>query len=68
MQYNYYYLINYGKNEVVVLSESSTKAIELWINHKNDERERDNLSRSFEPSNFSIKEISREDLVIKASD
>lgn len=68
MRYKYYYLITHGDKKYLILAGSSQEAIDIWIKEKNTERMEEGRKVMFNPSNFSIEEIIREDFVIKASE
>ncbi|MDT0159261.1 hypothetical protein [Bacillus sp. AG4(2022)] len=66
MEYNFLYLIETGNNSVVVSAKNSIEAVSLWIEQKNKEREADGRLIKFNPQNYSVKQIEREDLIIGA--
>ncbi|WNB93409.1 hypothetical protein [Bacillus sp. NEB1478] len=66
MEYNFLYLIESGNNSVVVSAKNSIEAIGLWIEQKNKEIEEDGRLVKFNPTNYSVKQIEREDLIIRA--
>ncbi|PHD08595.1 hypothetical protein COF54_11400 [Bacillus toyonensis] len=69
MRGKYLYLIEYNSIKFVVSAKGAVEAIDLWIQEKNRENKEDyNLTKEFRPADFSITELVREDLVIKASE
>lgn len=57
-----------NKNKFVVSAENTQQAIKLWFESKNKEYQEDNRPLEFNPRDFSIRELEREDLVIRASE
>lgn len=68
MEYKNYYIINHGKEKHLILALSSQEAINAWIQKKQSEREEEGRKMKFNPANFSIEEITREDFLVKASE
>ncbi|KYD02652.1 hypothetical protein B4102_0246 [Heyndrickxia sporothermodurans] len=67
MEYNNYYLIRYGNDKILVLAKNPQDAVNIWIENKNEQLKKDGRYLDFNPREFSVEELEREDLVIKAS-
>lgn len=68
MEYKHYYLIRYGKDKILVLAKNSQEAVNIWIENKKEQLKKEGRYLEFNPKDFSVEEIEREDLVIKASE
>ncbi|KYG95701.1 hypothetical protein ABEW24_23930 [Paenibacillus jamilae] len=66
MRYKNYYLIEWNNEHDLVLAESTREALELYFSHQQGKREKDGRRLEFDPRQLTIKEIQREDFLIKA--
>lgn len=62
----YYYLIEWGTGHDLVIAESSEEALKACFSHQKAKREKDERLLDFDPKELKIKQIQREDYVIKA--
>lgn len=66
MQYKHYYLIERGTETDLVLAETTRQAIELYFASEDEKRIKDERRLPFDPSELKIKQLQREDFLIKA--
>ncbi|EKN68059.1 hypothetical protein P9E76_15405 [Schinkia azotoformans] len=67
MVYNYYFLITYGKDKILVLAEDGYQAVEIWVKSKRKKLEDEGRALIFSPDNYIVEKLNREDFVLKAS-
>ncbi|WP_216479214.1 hypothetical protein [Paenibacillus brevis] len=50
----------------LILAESTEEALLLFFKHQKEEREKNDMRLSFDPRELKVRQLQREDLVVKA--
>lgn len=66
IKYNNYYLVEWHNNVELVLAETTEEALLLLFNHQKEDRQKNEMRLPFDPKDLRIRQLQREDFLIKA--
>ncbi|MBU5672628.1 hypothetical protein KQJ23_12400 [Paenibacillus sp. MSJ-6] len=66
IKYKYFYMVEWFDKVELILAESTEEALLLFFKHQKEEREKNDMRLSFDPRELKVRQLQREDLVVKA--